>query len=234
MGEINRGGYSFMVLLIIIVLIIAIPIAWLIAEYSAPRWARLLLGMASILMCFGLAYVVSSLNRLNYNAWYGSATSDLLDATIENLEAGNTDQVISTLKQLQTEYEPTYENRAHYDELVNDAVQRFKKTSANKPALEPSVVLTNPTELDEHVGQLVTIRGIVRNVKIPTIIGVDVRSFDPDLRGQQAEATGILQRHEVTSEDLAEVNYANRGPGVFYRLKDQASDYEATVRPVSP
>lgn len=223
-----------MVLIIIIVLIVALPIAWLIAEYSAPRWARVLLGIASILMCFGLAYVVSSMNRLSYNEWYGSATFDLLDATIENLEAGNTEQVISNLKQLQTEYEPTYENRAHYDDLVNEAVERIKKTSASKPPLESSVVLTNATELDEHVGQLVTIRGVVRNSKIPTIIGVDVRSFDPDLRGQQAEATGILQRHEVTSEDLAEVNYANRGPGVFYRLKDEAWDYEATVRPVSP
>lgn len=219
---------------LILVLIIVIPIAWLIAEYSAPRWARVLLGLASILMCFGVSYVVSSLSRLNYNAWYGAATSDLLDATIDHLESGNTEHVLSNLKQLRSEYEPTYENRAHYDDLVNEAVQRFQDLPANKTALQSTIVLTKVAELDEYVGQLVTIRGEVADSKIPTIIGVDVRSFDPDLRGQLAEATGILQRHVVTPEDIAEANYANRGPGVFYRLKDQTSDYEAAVRPVSP
>jgi len=102
-------------------------------------------------------------------------------------------------------------------------------TQSQQPA-----VLTDATQLDAHVGNLVTVRGEVTNTKIPTIIGVDVQSFDPDLRGQQAEATGILQRHVVTPEQIAEANYANRGPGVFYRLKDQSSDYLAAVRPVLP
>ena len=96
------------------------------------------------------------------------------------------------------------------------------------------MVLTDYAELDAHVGELVTVRGEVSNSKIPTILGVDVQSSDPDLRGQQAEATGVLQRSVVTPESLERVDFAHRGPGVFYRLKDQDSDYAAPVRPVLP
>ena len=98
----------------------------------------------------------------------------------------------------------------------------------------PPVVLTDYAELDAHVGELVTVRGEVSSSKIPTILGVDVQSFDPDLRGQQAEATGFLQRRVVTPESLERVDFASRGPGVFYRLKDKDSNDEAPVRPVLP
>ena len=95
-------------------------------------------------------------------------------------------------------------------------------------------VLTSPDQLDDHVGEIVTIRGEVSNTKIPMIIGVDVHSYNPDLRGQRAKATGVLRRYVVTAEQVTNANYANRGPGVFYRLKDVDSDYVAPVRPVSP
>lgn len=95
-------------------------------------------------------------------------------------------------------------------------------------------VLSSPDQLDDHVGEIVTIRGEVSNTKIPMIIGVDVHSSSPDLRGQFAEATGLLRHYVVTTEQVANANYANRGRGAFYRLKDVDSDYVAPVRPVSP
>lgn len=133
---------------------------------------------------------------------------------------------------------------------------KFEASKANQPAndaqgtlqlehqlapdldtLRPPPVLTSADELDVHVGQLVTIRGKVSNFKIPTIIGVDVQSNDPDLRGHVAEATGLLQRNIVTPEDVEgfnDIGIAHRGAGIFYRLKDRDSDYEAAVRVVSP
>lgn len=96
-----------------------------------------------------------------------------------------------------------------------------------------SPTLTRKDELDKHVGQLVTVRGEVANSKIPSIIGVDIQSNNPDLRGQIAEATGILLRHVVSPEDIANIDFAHRGAGVFYRLLDIDSDYEAPVRPIS-
>jgi hypothetical protein len=44
-------------------------------------------------------------------------------------------------------------------------------------------IVTNQSDLDLYIGKVITIRGKVTNTKIPTIIGVDVRSEDPDLRG---------------------------------------------------
>ncbi len=98
--------------------------------------------------------------------------------------------------------------------------------------------LTDASQLDAHVGEVVILHGNVTNTKIPTIIGVDVESVNPDLRGQPAEATGLLLRWVVTPSDLQkeqdhpELMSANRGPGVFYRLADPHSNETAPVRPL--
>lgn len=118
-------------LILIMLLIVIVPMVWLVSEFCCPAWVRLSLGLLSILMSFGVAYTGSTLSRLNYNAWYGAATSDLLDTTLQELEAGNEKHVISELKQLQAEFHPTYENRATYDELVSAAVERLESTAPN-------------------------------------------------------------------------------------------------------
>lgn len=97
-------------------------------------------------------------------------------------------------------------------------------------------LITREDQLDAHVGELVTVRGEVTNTKWPTILGVDIASDDPDLRGRQGEATGILERYVVTQEELealtAEMGgpFQNRGPGTFYRLRDEQSNETAQVR----
>lgn len=74
----------------------------------------------------GVAYLVGHLSRWNYNAWYGGASKDLVETTVTQIEDGNIDRVMSVLRRLNLDYQPTYENRAHYDELVNDAVSQMK------------------------------------------------------------------------------------------------------------
>ncbi len=99
-------------------------------------------------------------------------------------------------------------------------------------------VITEREQLDRYVGEKMTIRGTVTNTKIPTIRGVDIRSRDPDLRGERAEATGILKKHVVTEEDLEKKRkksggrFSNRGPGTFYRLESVNGDGLAQVQPV--
>jgi hypothetical protein len=98
-------------------------------------------------------------------------------------------------------------------------------------------VLTRHAQLDAHLNELVTLRGEVSNSKIPTLLGVDVSSDEPDLRGQEAEATGVLVRWKVTQQELdaaiAEHGmFQHRGPGTFYRLREPESDADAQVRPV--
>lgn len=80
------------------------------------------------------------------------------------------------------------------------------------------VVLTDRRQLDQHLGKTVTLRGEVLNTKTLQILGVDVDPSGPDLRGQVAEATGVLWRYEVLPKDL-DYTIANRGAGVFYRLQ---------------
>jgi hypothetical protein len=101
------------------------------------------------------------------------------------------------------------------------------------------IILTDPSEVMVHIGEIVTIRGVVTNSKIPQIIGVDVHSENPDLRGTLAEATGVLNSWTVTKAQLEESDrlygpIANRGPGLFVRLKALDSNYDAPVCVVSP
>src|SRR3954467_13865474 len=91
-------------------LVIGIPLAWFVSEFKGPRWLRLVLGSLAIVLCFGIAAIVGTLERFNYNAWYGSASKKLIDATVSELESGNRDRVLRSLKDLQKKYAPTYEN----------------------------------------------------------------------------------------------------------------------------
>ena len=100
-------------------------------------------------------------------------------------------------------------------------------------AAEPVTVITARKDIQKHIGEKVTIVGVVSNTKMPQILGVDVGSDNPDLRGKKAEATGILERYEITSAEVAEMNrdgIAHRGAGVFYRLRDEKRKAEAQVR----
>jgi hypothetical protein len=89
-------------------------------------------------------------------------------------------------------------------------------------------VIADKSDLDAYIGKIITIKGIVSNTKIPSIIGVDISSDDPDLRGKAAKATGILIKWTVKAEDVDKYSQ-NRGSGTFYRLKELSSDYDAQV-----
>ena len=73
----------------------------------------------------GVAYLFSHFSRWEYNAWYGGASRNLVKTTVTQIEDGNINRVMSVLRRLNLDYQPTYENRAHYDELVNDAVSQM-------------------------------------------------------------------------------------------------------------
>jgi len=120
----NALGY------LVVLLVIACLIAWFIAEFKGSRKLRITLGIVSILASFGVAWLVGSLNRLNYNAWYGEASKDLIDSLVREVEAGRAANALPALKQLQRDLRPTYESRAQYDSLVRDAVAKMQSASA--------------------------------------------------------------------------------------------------------
>ncbi|MGF1633886.1 MAG: hypothetical protein ACFCVE_08570 [Phycisphaerae bacterium] len=118
---------------IILLIVVALTLAWLVSEFGKSRRLRVVLGLAAIASAMGLAYLVGHLSRLSYNAWYGGASHDLINTVVTEIEDGNIDRVMSVLRGLDLHYQPTYEHRAHYDELVNKAVSQMKGRDALPP-----------------------------------------------------------------------------------------------------
>jgi hypothetical protein len=80
--------------------------------------------------------------------------------------------------------------------------------------------------LDDHVNKLITIKGEISRTKIPQILGIDVDCVNCE--GKNGIATGILIKTIVLEKDVDPYSQ-NRGAGVFYRLKDPNSEYDAQV-----
>jgi hypothetical protein len=116
---------SDMYLLLILLLAIGLPPTWFVSEFSNYRWLRLLLGCSAIGISFLIAYGVGSLEHLNANVWYGNASQNLVDVTVEEIEKGNGEQVVRELKELQKSFQPSYENRGRYDKLVEQYLERL-------------------------------------------------------------------------------------------------------------
>lgn len=102
-----------------LLLVVALPIAWLVSEFYDNRIARITLGLLALGMSFGVAWIVGSLDRLQSNIYFSEATKDLIQNTIVELENDNVDNVLTHLRLLRDDFEPTYETRDDYDVLVD-------------------------------------------------------------------------------------------------------------------
>ena len=122
-GDSTIAPLAFLVLLIVV----AFPIAWFASEFGTVRPLRIALGVAALASTMGAAYLVSHIiSRFKNNVWYGHASKDLIDTTVAQIEDGHVDRVMSVLRHLKLDYHPTYETRAHYNELVNEAVSQMR------------------------------------------------------------------------------------------------------------
>ena len=121
------------ILVLVLILLVVLPVAWLASEFQSRRWLRILLGISSLSLSFFVAWVVGMLSNLQYNADYGHSSAQLIDTVIANLDSDHTDQLLLELKSLRNAFHPTYENRANYNELVADFVQRLESHKTGKP-----------------------------------------------------------------------------------------------------
>ena len=110
-----------------IFLTLVLPVAWLLSEFQDRRKIRIATGVAALAVSYLVAAAIGSLQFFNANAWYGGASKDLIDTTIEQIEHGDTERLLQELKSLQSQYHPTYENRARYDKLIADFVNSFER-----------------------------------------------------------------------------------------------------------
>ena len=122
-------------IVMVLLIVLALPATWLVSEFrSHSRRVRCTLGILAILSSFGVAWLTAQLTRLNYNAWYGFSSKGLIDVIVEKLDDGQTEVLRTELKSLQTEFHPTYENKAHYNELVDAVVKKIKSEKATNHA----------------------------------------------------------------------------------------------------
>lgn len=116
---------------VVLVLAVTLPLlGWLTSEFHERRWVRIALGTIAVMSSLSAAVLVGMAERFNAHAWYGAAARELVDAAVAELEAGNVDGVVASLKAMQREYRPTYENRARFDVLCDQAVARMKARDA--------------------------------------------------------------------------------------------------------
>ena len=124
-------------IILVLIAVFILPILWFITELkSTNKLLRRSLGILAILFSFGLAWTSSKIVRLNYNAWYGLASKRLIDSVVEELENNEIKALLQEMKSLQQDFKPTYESKAHYDALVNEAVKRIKENSTGKLSKE--------------------------------------------------------------------------------------------------
>jgi hypothetical protein len=112
--------------LLVLLFLTGLVAAWAASEFQGRRWLRLLLGISTLLLVGGGSFLAASIGeRFNYNAWYGEASGKLIDATVAGIEDGRGDEVVAELKRLRGQFQPTYENRAVYDRLVEEYADRM-------------------------------------------------------------------------------------------------------------
>lgn len=84
-------------------------------------------------------------------------------------------------------------------------------------APDATITITSLDQLDDAVGQRVTIVGVQTRTKIPTVLGVDIDG-EYELSDARVTATGVLERYVVEPRPPDAPAIAWRGPGTFYRL----------------
>jgi hypothetical protein len=113
---------------------ILLPILWLASEFSRKIWLRLLLGIASMISALVLADNFGDMGgEFRANSYFAKANTRLIGATVSELEHDKSAAVLASLKQLQQHYQPNYENRSHFDELVEAAVKNMQSGPATAP-----------------------------------------------------------------------------------------------------
>ena len=99
----------------------------------------------------------------------------------------------------------------------------------------PDNVIRNQADVASHVGEVITIEGVVERSKQPTLLGVDVSDVDSeghDSRGKKCRATGRLEKRELVVDEIP--ISAHRSPGVYLALLRTEGEGLAVPVPLTP
>jgi hypothetical protein len=201
---------------LLVVVVTAVPIAWIVSEFRSSRMLRIALGVLTIgVVATSVWGVTALLTRFNYNAWYGSATGDLVSTSLQQVEDGHLERVLTVWRGLDRLYRPTYENRARYDELVEEATARMRgDTPIETGSPGDASLFTSETWLghwEDGFGYWVVINDLGRPFDIvqsgQTRAKVHDVSISPDFRvlkfkegGQWLHTLTLRNRYEASYE----------------------------------
>ena len=116
-----------MIIILMLIVTVGLPVAWLVAEFAARPGLRRALGITTILWSFGVASLVGLLQNFNANIYFTGASKDLLSASVVQLKAGKTAAVIREWSRADSDFQPTYENRARYRQIVDQTIEGMKQ-----------------------------------------------------------------------------------------------------------
>jgi hypothetical protein len=109
---------------IFLFIILGFPIGWLMSELkNYDRRSRITRGILAIASTILISIVFSLTQRLNYTTSYAMVSRHLVQVTITQLEKGNNETVLSSLKKLQSQFHfDAGDSLGKYDKLVKEAV----------------------------------------------------------------------------------------------------------------
>jgi hypothetical protein len=114
----------------IVVLFFAILAVFLGIACSAQSRRGRIIGS---IVAFGwscLMFMAANMaESFNLNIWYSSAADDLLESSIEAIDAGAADQVSAELSAMREELEVTYERRGNFNELALATAKRIRSAT---------------------------------------------------------------------------------------------------------
>jgi hypothetical protein len=118
-------------LLLILILAVLAPFAWLASEFQSRVWLRIVFGVTALVGAYCIGSLVDTLRRFDSNTYFSTANQQLIQTTIKSLDRGQADDVLRELRAFDQSYEPTYENRAEYQEKVEAYTQKLEGLRSN-------------------------------------------------------------------------------------------------------
>ena len=118
------------VIVVLFFMVLAILIAG--AAFTQKKSARVVAALAAFGWACLMFMAASWAERLNYNAWYSSAASKMLDAYIGGIEQGRQEAVLVEMRRMTNELDVTYEHRGNFKELAERAVSSLTSSNAEQ------------------------------------------------------------------------------------------------------
>ena len=117
-----------MIIGLLLIITVGLPIAWFVSEFRGDTpGIRRTLGITALLCSFGVATLVGISQDFKANFYFTRSTKNLLEASVSQLKNGKTEAVIREWTQANNEFHPTYEDRGHYRQILDQAIEGMKK-----------------------------------------------------------------------------------------------------------